>query len=314
MSVGIRPAVPRPGGTLGLPLAFSPARHAALVLTAMRPRQWPKNLFVLAPVLFTGKLGDPGLLLRSLAAAACFCGLSGAVYLVNDLCDRRRDALHPVKRHRPVASGRLGPAAAALAAALLGGACLAAAALLGGLFPLVAGSYLVLMLAYSTVLKNVVLADVLGIATGFVLRALAGGVVIGVPVSEWLLICTALVSLFMALGKRRYELRGLRGGAAGHRPVLENYNEPLLDQLIGVTATGSLVSYLLYCVLSQTAQAHDGLLLTAPFVAYGLFRYLYCVYRCDGGGSPEDVIFKDRVFLVTGAAYACAVLGVLYLL
>jgi 4-hydroxybenzoate polyprenyltransferase len=314
MPLGSDSASPGQGGALGLALAFPPTRLAAFVLRAMRPRQWLKNLFVLAPVLFTGKVGDPELFARALAAAACFCGLSGAVYLINDLCDRRRDARHPVKRKRPIAAGQLAPAAAALAAAGLVVGCLAAAACLNGRFLLVAAAYVVLMLAYSTSLKNVVLADVLCIAGGFVLRALGGAAAIAVPLSQWLIICTSLVSLFMALGKRRYELRCLENAGAGHRPVLRKYNEPLLDQLIGVTTTGSLVSYLLYCVLSETAQAHDGLLLTAPFVAYGLFRYLYCIYRKGRGGSPEDVIFKDRIFLGTGAAYGLAVFFVMYLI
>lgn len=301
-----------PGGARGLALPLAPARVAALLVIATRPRQWLKNLFVLAPVLFTGRVGEPTLLLRALAAAACFCGLSGAVYLSNDLCDRRRDALHPRKRHRPIASGKLSPAVAVLAAGFLVAACLAAASLLGGTFLLVATAYVVLMLAYSTRLKDLALADVSCIAGGFVLRALGGGVAIAVPLSQWLLICTALVSLFMALGKRRYELQSLSDDAVAHRPALRKYNAPLLDQLISVTATGSLVSYLLYCVLSETARAHEGLLLTAPFVAYGLFRYLYCVYRKGRGGSPEDVIFKDKVFLGIGAAYGLVVVAVMY--
>jgi 4-hydroxybenzoate polyprenyltransferase len=294
--------------------AFCPGRLAGLVLKAMRPRQWFKNLFVLAPILFTGKLGDLYLLARALAAAGCFCGLSGAVYLVNDLCDRRRDALHPLKCKRPIASGALPAVTAGAAAGLISAGCLAGAALLSAPFLLVALCYVVLMLAYSTALKNVVLADVLCIAAGFVLRAVGGGAVIAVPISPWLLICTALVSLFMALGKRRYELRRLSDAAVHHRPVLRKYNEPLLDQLISMTTTASLVSYLLYCVLSETALAHHGLLLTAPFVAYGLFRYLYCIYRKGRGGSPEDTLLKDKIFIGTGVAYGLAVIAVMYLL
>jgi 4-hydroxybenzoate polyprenyltransferase len=168
------------------------------------------------------------------------------------------------------------------------------------------------MMAYNAALKNVVIADVLSIAGGFVLRAVGGCEAIAVPISPWLFICTALVTLFLALGKRRHELSRLSEMAAKHRPVLRKYNEPFLDQMISITTTACLVSYLLYCVLSETASKHEGLLLTAPFVAYGLFRYLYCIYRKGRGGSPEDVLLKDKVFLGTGVAYAVAVVLVMY--
>jgi 4-hydroxybenzoate polyprenyltransferase len=287
---------------------------AALLVAAVRPRQWLKNLFVLAPVLFTGKANDPALLLRVLAAAACFCGLSGVVYLINDLLDRKRDALHPIKRRRPLASGALSPMIACIAAGVLAGGCLAGATALGRHFLVIAGCYLALMLTYSIALKNVVIADVLCIAAGFVLRAAAGCVVIDVPISPWLYSCTALVTLFLALGKRRHELSRLTDKAVEHRPVLRKYNEPFLDQMISITTTACLVSYLLYCVLSETASHHQGLLLTAPFVAYGLFRYLYCIYRKGRGGSPEEVLLKDKVFLGTGVAYGVAVVLVMYLI
>jgi 4-hydroxybenzoate polyprenyltransferase len=288
-------------------------RTARLLVVALRPRQWLKNLFVLAPILFTGKAGDVGLLARALTATACFCGLSGVVYLFNDLLDRQRDALHPVKRHRPLASGALSPATAIVAGVVLTLVCLAVASCLNAHFFAVAFVYVVLMAAYNTALKNVVIADVLSIAAGFVLRAVGGCEAIAVPISPWLYICTALVTLFMALGKRRHELSRLSGMAARHRPVLRKYNEPFLDQMISITTTACLVSYLLYCVLSETASKHEGLLLTAPFVAYGLFRYLYCIYRKGRGGNPEDVVLKDKVFLGTGIAYGIAVVLVMYL-
>jgi 4-hydroxybenzoate polyprenyltransferase len=295
------------------PTVRRPARMAGLVLTAMRPRQWSKNLFVLAPLLFAAKAGDLTLLARAAAAVGCFCGLSGATYLVNDIADRHRDAVHPVKRNRPVASGALKPVTAGLVALVLIGGCLAAAAALAPTFLLIAATYVALMLVYSAGLKNVVLADVSAIAAGFVLRAVGGGAVIAVPISQWLFICTALVSLFLALGKRRYELSRLDEAAVAHRPVLRKYNVPLLDQLIAMTTAACLVCYLLYCVLSETAAEHRGLLLTAPFVAYGLSRYLYCIYRKDKGGSPEDILLKDKVFLGNGVLYSVSVLLVMYL-
>jgi 4-hydroxybenzoate polyprenyltransferase len=288
------------------------AHWAALVLVSLRPRQWLKNLFVLAPLLFGGRAMELPALLRALVATASFCGLSGVIYLVNDLCDRRRDALHPVKRLRPLASGALPAIVAVAAAVLLLAASLAVALALGPAFAGIACLYIVLMLAYSTALKNVVIADVLCIAAGFVLRATAGGAAVDVRISPWLVICTALVTLFLALGKRRHELLRLNDQASRHRPVLRKYNEAFLDQLISTTTTACLVSYLLYCMLSETAAAHGGLLFTAPFVAYGLFRYLYCIYRKGRGGSPEDVLLKDKVFLGAGLAYGLAILVVLY--
>jgi len=284
------------------------------ILAAMRPRQWLKNLFVLAPIVFTGKLAELDLLLSALGAAACFCGLSGAIYLVNDICDRHRDAAHPVKRRRPIASGALSPAIAGIAALAIAAGCLAFAASLGLGFLLISIVYVSLNIAYSTTLKNIAIADVLCISAGFVLRAVAGGIVIDVPISRWLFICTALVSLFLALGKRRHELSRLKDKAGDHRPVLSQYNEPLLDQMISITTTACLVSYLLYCVLSETASRHPGLLLTAPIVAYGLFHYLHSIYCKGAGGSPEDIVLKDKVFLGTGLVYAIAVFVVMYLI
>jgi 4-hydroxybenzoate polyprenyltransferase len=311
MSLATRTAVGTTASP-GRPQGLSVWRTGGLLLTALRPRQWLKNVFVLAPILFTGKAADVGLGLRAVVATACFCGLSGAVYLLNDLLDRKRDALHPVKRKRPLASGALSPVLAGVAAACLTVGCLAVAASLNARFLTAAGVYVALMIAYSTALKNVAIADVLCIAAGFVLRAVAGCEAIAVPISPWLFICTALVTLFLALGKRRHELSRLSDLASSHRPVLRKYNEPFLDQMISITTTACLVSYLLYCMLSETASKHHGLLLTAPFMAYGLFRYLYCIYCKGRGGSPEDILLKDKVFLGTGIAYGIAVVLAMY--
>jgi 4-hydroxybenzoate polyprenyltransferase len=288
-------------------------REIGLILTAMRPRQWVKNLFVLAPLLFTAQVSDAQLLVLAVTAVVCFCGLSGSAYVINDLCDRRRDALHPVKRFRPIASGALTSVAAAGVAAGLTAGSLVLAAVLGWTVLWIATAYLLLMLGYSFILKNVVFADIASIAAGFVLRAAAGAASIAVPVSPWLFICTALVSLLLAVGKRRCELNRLSDVAVLHRPVLRKYNQPLLDQLMSITTTACLVSYLLYCVLSPTAGQHTGLLFTAPFVAYGLFRYHYCIYRKEKGGSPEDLLFADPVFVGNGVAYTVSVLLAMYL-
>jgi 4-hydroxybenzoate polyprenyltransferase len=288
-------------------------RSAALIGVSLRPGQWGKNLFVLGPLVFSENVGNPALLGSALAAFVCFCVLSSAIYLMNDLVDRHRDAFHPEKRNRPIASGALPAVSAGVSAVVLIGCCLGVAGFLGATFLGVTCLYLVLMLAYCLVLKNVVIADVGSIAAGFLLRTFAGGAAIEVRLSEWLLICTALLSLFLALGKRRYELNKLGEQAIRHRPVLAQYTNPLLDQLISITATACLVSYLLYCVMSPTAAKHSGLLLTAPFVAYGLFRYLYQIYRHEKGGSPESLLLSDKSFLANGCCYVGSVFLVMYL-
>lgn len=310
MPTSFMPAVrPKTAGFL----ASVNIRQVPLLIVSLRPRQWLKNLFVLAPIVFTAKVTELALLGRVLEAFACFCGLSGAIYLINDLCDRHRDAVHPVKRRRPLASGALSPAMATLAAVVLVGWCLAVAASLGTNFLFIAIGYLTLMVAYSFFLKNIVIADAGCIAAGFVLRAFAGGAVIDVVISRWLIICTALLSVFLALGKRRHELSRLTDQAAQHRPVLRKYNVAFLDQLISITTGCCLVSYFLYCVVSETGIEHPWLLATAPFVAYGLFRYLYCIYCKGKGGSPEDIVLNDKVFLANGLAYAVVVLLTIYI-
>ena len=260
------------------------------ILVSLRPHQWTKNLVVLAALAFSKHLFEPEPLLRTLLAFALFCGLSGAVYLVNDVADVERDRLHPRKRLRPVASGALSPQAALALAAGLGAACLALSLLLGAPFAACALLYLALNLAYSFRLKDVVILDVLAVSLGFVLRAVAGAVAIGVHISEWLLICTILLALFLTLGKRRNELTSLEAAAPEHRRSLSEYSPYLLDQMISVVTASCLTAYAFYTTAAETREKFqtDRLAWTIPFVLYGIFRYLYLVHRREQGGSPTE--------------------------
>jgi 4-hydroxybenzoate polyprenyltransferase len=284
------------------------------LLASLRPEQWTKNLIVFAAVLFSQRLFDLEALGRSVAAFAVFCVLSGVVYLVNDLIDQDADRQHPTKRHRPIASGALAPGTAAVWAATLGVAATAAAAWLSPLFAVIAVGYLGLVAIYSRWTKHVVILDVLSIAIGFVLRAAAGGVVIAVPVSEWLLVCTVLLALFLGLAKRRHELTLLSDGAVGHRRILEEYSPYLLDQMIGVVTASTLMAYIIYVTSPDTIERFGThlLVLTVPFPIYGILRYLYLVHRKDGGGNPSELLITDRPLLICVALWGLATTLVIY--
>jgi len=263
-----------------------------LLVRSLRPQQWTKNLFVFAGLLFSGRLIDRAAWPAAIAAFLIFCGLSGAVYLVNDVLDRAADAQHPIKRHRPVASGALSPGVALTAALILAALCVAGATAINTGLTITAVSYMVLLGAYSAALKHYVIIDVLTLSAGFVLRAVAGAVAIGVPISHWLLVCSTLLALFIGLSKRRHELTLLSDSASGHRPSLQEYSPYLLDQMISVVTAATLVAYSVYTISSETAErlGSDRLGLTIPFVLYGIFRYLYLVHRRDGGGSPSELL------------------------
>jgi 4-hydroxybenzoate polyprenyltransferase len=283
------------------------------VIRSLRPRQWAKNLFVFAAVVFSQNLFTSLVGLAALAFAI-FCGLSGAIYLVNDVVDMEKDRRHPIKRRRPIAAGvlprRLG---VAVAVALLG-ASLGAAFVLSPGFGLVALAYAVLLVAYSLWLKAVVIVDVLTVATGFVLRAIAGAAAVDVDISGWLVICTILVALFLALGKRRHEYLSLKGAAAAHRPILAEYSEGFLDQMIAVVTASTVTAYALYTMSPETvAKFHTRFLpLTLPFVLYGIFRYLYLLYHRELGGNPSDLLLSDRALLLNTLLWIAALLAVIY--
>jgi 4-hydroxybenzoate polyprenyltransferase len=281
----------------------------------MRPRQWAKNLFVFAGLLFAQKLFTP-LAVVALAAFGIFCALSGAIYLLNDVADRDKDRLHPRKRERPVASGRLSVPAAVAAAITLIVLALAASLLISWPFAAVAATYAGLLTLYSAWLKHVVIVDVLVVASGFVLRAVGGAVAIGVEISGWLLICTILLALFLALGKRRHEYLTLGDGAATHRPILAEYSAELIDQMIAVVTASTVTAYALYTMSPETvAKFHTHWLpASLPFVLYGIFRYLYLLYRRQLGGNPSELFLNDGPLLINTALWLLVVLVIIYAL
>jgi len=287
---------------------------AANLIISIRPGEWTKNLFVFAGLLFGQRLNDPLAIERAGLAFLIFCALAGVIYLVNDVADRDRDRQHPRKRNRPIASGALGVPVALGAAAVLAACGLSAAWWLGRDFFAVAAGYLLLLVLYSGPLKHVVIIDVLTIAIGFVLRVAAGAVAIGVPISQWLLICTILLALFLGLSKRRHEIVLLADGAIGHRRILEEYSPYLLDQMIGVVTASTLMAYMLYATSHETADRFGTSLLglTIPFPLYGIFRYLYLVHRKEGGGSPAELLLNDRPLLACVALWAVGVAVIIY--
>lgn len=279
----------------------------------MRPVQWTKNLFIFAALLFSRSLGSLPTDIRAGFAFLIFCFLSGGLYIFNDLQDLEEDRTHPQKRRRPLASGKLSPALAWAAFILLSLASLTAAFLLNRYFFLTAAVYLLLQLCYSLKLKHIVILDVFAIALGFVLRVVAGGVVIDVPISSWLLICTILLSLFLAVGKRRYELRFLEDAGA-HRPVLNLYSTELLDQMISVITASLVIAYCLYTISEETIARFGGrdLIFSSPFVLYGVFRYLYLIHQKGEGGTPEELIVQDKSLLAAIVLWIVSVVVLIY--
>jgi 4-hydroxybenzoate polyprenyltransferase len=276
----------------------SPARAA---FAALRPRQWSKNLLLFAGLIFAAKLGDGARWLEALLAFCVYCAASSAAYLVNDVRDAADDREHPVKRLRPVASGELPARAALILAGLLAAAAFGGAALLGlGSVGFLA-AFLILQAAYTAGLKHVVLIDVLAIAGLFVVRASAGAEGVDVRISPWLLICTGLLALFLALAKRRAELVLVGAEKTPGRPVLEGYSLVFVDQLITMVAASTVIAYSLY---TFTARDSKAMMATVPFVLYGVFRYLLLLHRHDLGEEPENVLLSDAPLLLTIAAWA----------
>lgn len=282
------------------------------LLQLIRPRQWTKNLVVFAGLMFSANIFKGELLFRSVQAFLVFCLVAGAVYIFNDIRDRERDRLHPQKKNRPLASGEVSVETASLALAALLTVGLGWAFLLSRLFGATVLAYVLLNLAYTLGLKRVVILDVFILSSGFVLRAVAGALVIGVEISPWLLAVTTLLSLFLGFSKRRHELICLGDQAAEHRASLEEYSTPLLDQYLNVVASATIIAYSLYTFTSSTARQYHTLMLTIPFVIYGILRYLYLVTQCNLGGSPETLLLKDRPMLVTIALWSLTVAFILH--
>ncbi len=279
-----------------------------------RPKQWLKNLFVLAPLIFAGEAGNSSAILTAIAATGLFCLLSSAVYAFNDLIDRDSDRQHPLKKDRPLASGKVTVGAAIGLIAVTVGGGITGSWILGVSFFITALVFLGLNLIYSLALKNIVILDAMGVALSFVLRGYAGAVAIDVPVSQWLLINTFLLALFMAFGKRRHELTMLDTTATAHRKILGRYSPYLLDQLIGVTTPSVVVMYMLYSMSAEvSSKLHTNhLYMTIPFVVYGIFRYLYLIHKEDKGGSPTDILIEDRPLALTVVLWALSAIAILY--
>lgn len=279
------------------------------LIVSLRPKQWTKNALVFAGYLFTIQQGHSITeFLRAVAAFGIFCGVSGATYIINDVVDAKADRKHPSKCRRPIASGALPVPVAIMLAVLMLGAGLYGAFRLGQYFLYSTAAYLLLTLSYSAVLKHVVIVDVLSLAAGFVIRAAAGAVVINVRISPWLLLCTTLLALFLGLAKRRSELLTLEDGHQ-HRKTLGQYSAPMLDQMLGISASATLMAYCLYTFSPSpiTGQSHVELMATIPFVVYGLFRYLFLIQSRNAGESPELVLLEDKPMLLNMVLYIVAV-------
>ncbi|MBI2906991.1 MAG: decaprenyl-phosphate phosphoribosyltransferase [Chloroflexi bacterium] len=285
----------------------------------MRPKQWTKNLIVLLPLVFTINLYWQPLrldqfipaFLKVALAFLLFCLISSSDYLVNDLVDMEKDRAHPVKRNRPLASGKLGRGYAVVAAAVLALGALSLGFALSPGVGLVLSGYLVVMLAYSFLLKRVVIVDVLTIAGGFVLRAVGGAVVLAVPISPWLYIVTLLGALFLGLGKRRHELLMLNDGAENHRGTLGEYTPALVEEMISVVTSSTVIAYSLYTFVAPNLPQNHAMMLTIPFVLYGVFRYLFLIHRRNLGGSPEEILLTDGPLIADILLWAFTSLAIL---
>ncbi len=280
------------------------------ILISMRPAHWVKNLIVFAALIFAQVYMIPGKVWLAALAFVAFCLATSSVYLVNDIFDRESDRNHPLKSKRPLASGLFPVWAATIASIALFVLSIAIAAYINMMTLLALAAYLVLNLAYSAILKHVVIIDVMTIAAGFVLRAVAGGLAIEVPISAWLLVCTTLLALFLGFGKRRHELTLLTDGATDHRTSLESYSTPFLDQMISVVTASTVVAYAFYTLSPEVAD-HFGtrwLSLTIPFVLYGIFRYLFLIFHKEMGGNPTRLMLTDPPLLVCVLLWLAAVL------
>jgi 4-hydroxybenzoate polyprenyltransferase len=284
------------------------------LIKSMRPRQWPKNIFILAALVFDRQLTNFPAVLRSIAGVALFCLLSSCVYIINDIADREADIRHPYKRNRPIASGKLPVKAAVISVIIMLIITIPLSFLLSMGFGLISLGYFVMMLAYSQWLKHINLIDVFIIAAGFVLRVAAGVSLIKVErFSPWLYVVTTLLALYIGFGKRRAELTTLAGDANSHRRVLDGYNLTLLDQLITIVSSSTIIAYSLYTFSAPNLPSNHTMMLTIPFVLYGIFRYLYLIQVKEEGGAPEELVLTDRPLQATMALYGISVLVIFYI-
>lgn len=277
-------------------------------LRLVRPKQWTKNGFVLAGLVFSGGALQSSSIVSALLAFAAFCALSGSIYAANDAMDVDEDRKHPRKQFRPVASGEISVRAALIYAALLAVGGLAVSFYINVGVGLAGSAYLLLQILYTTVLKHLALLDVMSIAGGFVLRALAGVAAVESRMSPWLIVCTGLLALFLGFSKRRYEITSLGEEASAHRKNLADYSVPMLDEMMTIVVAATVIAYTLY---TFTAYPGVGMMLSIPFVIYGIFRYMLLVHR-DGGGNPDTLLLRDRPLQITLLLWLIVVISIIY--
>lgn len=288
------------------------AEKIKYLILSGRPKQWTKNLVIFAAIIFSGKLTDIDLLARTILAFTSLCFLTSSVYILNDLIDVKKDRYHPKKKNRPIAAGKI-----SIKLALAGLFIFFLISLVLGLYAgtgylLAAGAYLVLQLFYGLFLKNIVLLDIISIAAGFVIRAVAGVLTIEVSMSPWLLVCAALLALFLASAKRRHEILLLGNTSNFHRPVLNEYSAELIDEMMATLSAATITTYSLYTFFSPPAGTGGAMMLTIPFVLYGVLRYQYLVHSKEAGGSPEEVLLKDRPTLINILMWILSVVVIIY--
>ncbi len=283
------------------------------LIRSLRPVQWVKNLVVFAGLIFARHFDQPDDILRSVGVFGVFCALASAIYLFNDTRDRDSDRSHPQKKTRPIASGELSIGLAAATSVVLFAVGLTAACLLGLNVFVTVAIYVLLNIAYSMGLKHIALVDVMIVALGFVLRAVAGAEAINVEISPWLVVCTLLLALFLGFGKRRWELVALGGDATNHRAALAGYTTHLLDQLIAVTTASTVVAYALYTLAPETQAKFgtDQLIWTLPFVLFGVFRYLWLIHGAQQGGNPTSALLRDWPIVVTAGLWLLTVIVII---
>jgi 4-hydroxybenzoate polyprenyltransferase len=302
------------------PTSYAPGVMFTQLLRSMRPRQWTKNAFVFTALAFSEQRLWTQLdkLLETLLAFVLFCMAASAIYLVNDLVDIKKDRLHPRKRQRPLASGKLSPYVAGVAAALLIVLSLAGAYLIDaddrGFLAILLTYIIIQGFLYSYWLKNIVILDILILAAGFVLRAVAGAAVLDIIITEWLLVCMGLLAVFLGVGKRRHELTLLQHGAGEHRRILQEYSLPMLDQMISIVTASLIMAYSMttFSAPAVPREPYPVLMVTIPFVVYGIFRYLYLIYQRHEGGSPDELVLKDIPLATSIVLWGITVLALLY--
>ncbi len=284
------------------------------LIAAMRPKQWTKNLVIFAGLVFSQNFFHLGFLKVSVLAFIAFCLNASSVYIINDIKDLEQDRLHPVKKFRPLPAGRISTRQAAFLSVILAVISLALAFWLNLHYGALLALYWVMMIVYSFALKHVVIVDIMIISAGFIIRAISGAVVLDVMISRWLLACAIFLSLFLILAKRRNEIVELGANASEHRAILDEYGERFLDQMIAVVAACTVISYVLYTVDPGTVQKFHtaNLILTVPFVIYGIFRYLYLVYQKNMGGRPEMILLADRPLLLSVFLWVAVSVFILY--